>query len=562
MKKMSFKLIKLGGSLITHKKDIPRITRYLEQIDLFMIGKGSIRELTQKIMDLMNLEPLYEVYRVLSAHLNHYPHEKIVLIHGAGSIGHSLVLHLLKSHLDFQNVYPVIKLAVAIQNQIIVSTALEHGLKVISFPSHPFLVGFSTENISSKRVDSPDLTVLQRIITETNAIPVFYGDVGYTPSGWKVFSGDLYPAALMRRLNYVHLDSAIFLTNVEGKRTGIYTKDPNYDDAEFISRIEVESGEITCYGSENEILTFQGGEPTENFDVTDAMGGKLRNLIELATGHTKCWVVGFDEFTKALESEENVGTMVIPKKPAQTCVVFLGKGDAFASGGYKSASVFIEVDTNGILLDCGPHSLQALKKSGRKTNDVDIILISHYHGDHLGGIPYFLLEASILQQRKKLLTIIGPPDIGKRIMKLYSTLYEGLADSELPFPCKFQVLSPSMSPLIQNAISIQAFKMHHTPEAQGYRLETKDFSIAYSGDTGWTDELYSLVEDTDLAIIECNFFDSEYDIHLNYHQIKKLTQKTRRIALVHLGTELVKREGILSLDSKIFIPLEGQEILI
>ncbi len=561
MRKQPITLIKLGGSLITHKKDIHLIDCYLDQIDLYLSGKGSLGELTQKISDLMNYQRLNEIFKTLSLFLSKNLQRKLILVHGAGSIGHSLVLHLLKSHSDLQNVYPIIKLAVATQNQIILSTAIRHGINAVSFPSHPLFTGVFTKSVSTKRCDAPNLRILEQLITETDAIPVFYGDVSHTPSGWKVFSGDIYPSALMRRLNMTCIDSTIFLTSVEGKPTGIYTKDPSFDDAEFIARIEVEANEFTSYGSDGRSLTFSGEEIDRNFDVTDAMGGKLRNLIELANGNTRCWVVGLGEFAKALNGED-IGTRIVPKNPHQMRVAFLGTGDAFGSGGGKSASVFVEIGTQGILLDCGPHSLQALKEAGRKTNEVDLILISHYHGDHFGGVPFFLLEASIQQQRNKLLTIVGPPNIDGKVKELFSVLYETIAENELTFPCEFLTLTPSTLPLKVNGINIKAFKMNHTPEAQGYRMESKNISIAYSGDTGWTDELVPLIKDTQLAIVECNFFNIELEIHLNYHQVKKLHSHTDRLALIHLGSELLEQLPLLEEDGNVFIPLEGQEIRI
>ncbi|UCG00877.1 MAG: MBL fold metallo-hydrolase [Candidatus Heimdallarchaeota archaeon] len=559
MKKTPITVIKLGGSLITFKRDKYLIDQYLDQIDRFMSSSGLLQELSLKILDLINFYHLRKIFKNLSSDLAQNPKKKIVIIHGAGSIGHSLVLHLLKNNADLETVYPIIKLTVAIQNQIIVSEAIKHGINAISFPSHLIMRGKPTEKTSVKRTDSTDLTVFEQIITETNAVPVFYGDVGHSSAGWKVFSGDVYPTALSRRLKKTYLESAIFLTNVEGKKTGIYTKDPKFNDAEFISLIEVENNKINCFGSEKEILTFQGGQTTEDFDVTEAMGGKLRNLIELANNQTHSWVVGFDEFNEALNGG-NIGTRIIPKVTRGISVTFLGTGDAFASGGGKSASTFIKVKNQGILLDCGPHTLQALKNLGRKTNDIDLILISHFHGDHFGGIPFFLLETTLQQNRTKPLTIIGPPNIENQVNDLYSVLYETIANQEYPFPCKFQILTPTTSPLDICGLRIKAFKMLHTPEAQGYRIETNNSSIAYSGDTGWTEELLPLVKDTQLAILECNFFDTELEIHLNYHQLSRLKSLTDKLALIHLGSEVLDRFTVFEEEDSMFIPEEGQTI--
>ncbi|MFX1517388.1 MAG: MBL fold metallo-hydrolase [Promethearchaeota archaeon] len=559
MGKTPITVIKLGGSLITYKRDTNLIEQYLNQIDRFLSGTGSLHELNIKISNLVNFQNLGKIFRELSIFITQNPQKKLLLIHGAGSIGHSLVLHLLKTKSDLSEVYSVIKLTVAILNQMVISEAIKHGINAISFSSHQVMRGFPTEKTSVRKADAPDLTVFENIITETKAVPMLYGDVGYSSNGWKVFSGDIYPATLARGMVKTYIDSAIFITDVEGKKTGIYTKDPKFDDAEFITYIEVENNKIDCFGANDKILSFQGGQTTEAFDVTEAMGGKLRNLIELANNQTNCWVVGLTDFIQALNGVD-IGTRIIPKGTRGISVTFLGIGDAFASGGGKSAGIFIEVKNQGILLDCGPHTLQALKKSGRKTDDVDLILISHFHGDHFGGVPFFLLEASLQQQRSKPLIIIGPPNIEIKIRALYSVLYETIADQEYPFPCKFQELTPLTSPLDEKDLKIKAFKMLHSPEAQGYRIEINNSSIAYSGDTGWTEELIPLVRNTQLAIVECNFFKTEVEIHLNYHQVSRLKSLTDKLALIHLGSEVIGK--IPTEEEDVFIPEEGQVLRI
>ncbi len=555
-------LIKLGGSLITHKKDINRINEYIQEIDHFYEGNGtrSLNRVSKKISELIDYDILNKIFSILSTFLKKNPQQKIILIHGAGSIGHSLVLHLLKKHRDLEDNYPLVKLAVAIQNQIVVASAIKNGIKAFSVSSHQLMLGHPTNEISSKSGTIEDLTVIEKIITETDSVPVFYGDVGFTKSGWKVFSGDIIPIALMRRFKIVRIENAIFLTKIAGKKTGIYTKDPIFDDAILIDKIELDGNDYSCFDLKGKLLEFNIGGGYEDLDVTEAMRGKVRNLIAMAKSYTKCWIVGLNEFSNALYQEE-VGTRILPKSRPKAKLLFLGIGDAFGSNGLKSAGIFVKLNKSGILLDCGPHTVQTLKKLGKKTEDVDIILISHFHGDHIGGVPFFLLEASIQQRRKKPLTIIGPKNIQVRIQKLYESLYENIAKDQMPFVCRYEEITPEKFIIIEN-VSIQAIAVYHKPESQGYRLEDDTTSIAYSGDTGWTDNLIPLIRDTDLAIIECNFFKEEIDIHLNINQALKLVPFTKRLILTHLGSEVPEKIIENKQYSEVYIPLEGEELLI
>ncbi|NHJ01455.1 MAG: MBL fold metallo-hydrolase [Candidatus Heimdallarchaeota archaeon] len=549
-------MIKMGGSLITYKNDEQRIQKYLKEIDQFLSGKGSIDNLYTTICELMNFEVLNKIFEILKRYITANPDRKIILIHGAGSIGHSLVFYLTKEKKNLECTFPIIKLAVAIQNQIIISSAIKMGLNTISMPSHNVMIGGFSSSISSTYVNSPDLSVLEEILCNSNAIPVFYGDVGFSKRGWKVLSGDIYSSLLIRRFKGLRITKAIFLTRVEEKTTGIYTEDPVNNTAEFISRIEVEQTSVKCYNEHNRLVQFKNYEKKDGkFDVTGAMQGKLENLIDLANNFTKSWVIGIDEFYEALEGK-SVGTRIYKTIKENILIKFLGTGDAFNSEGFKSASTLIETEGRYILLDCGPHTLSAMKKAFLPTNNIDLILITHFHGDHTAGVPFILLESMILSKRNHPLTICGPPGVQNVIKALYEALYSELSTKPHSFDIIFLEITPGKPVFFPN-LKIQAIKMLHTPEALGYILEGKNMKLAYSGDTGWTESLLELVEGTDLAIIECNFIDQEHEYHLNFHQVKKLAKLTKRLFLTHMGEGVRDDLEEYLVNTNIFIAHEG-----
>ncbi len=72
---------------------------------------------------------------------------------------------------------------------------------------------------------------------------------------------------------------------------------------------------------------------------------------------------------------------------------FLGSGDAFGSGGRLQTCILIESEACSCLLDCGASSLIALKQASVEPNNIDTIFITHLHGDHFGGLPFFILDA-------------------------------------------------------------------------------------------------------------------------------------------------------------------------
>ena len=94
---------------------------------------------------------------------------------------------------------------------------------------------------------------------------------------------------------------------------------------------------------------------------------------------------------------------------------FLGSGDAFGSGGRFQTCICIKTTTSMFLVDCGASSLIAMRRFGVAPNDIDMILLTHLHGDHFGGIPFFVLDAQLISKRHRPLLIVGPPGTQRRV---------------------------------------------------------------------------------------------------------------------------------------------------
>ena len=86
---------------------------------------------------------------------------------------------------------------------------------------------------------------------------------------------------------------------------------------------------------------------------------------------------------------------------------FVGCGDALGSAAGSTPASTSRANSVNFLIDCGASSLPALKRLGIARDDIDLILITHFHGDHFAGLPFLLLDAQFTR-RTRPLVIAGP----------------------------------------------------------------------------------------------------------------------------------------------------------
>jgi ribonuclease BN (tRNA processing enzyme) len=229
----------------------------------------------------------------------------------------------------------------------------------------------------------------------------------------------------------------------------------------------------------------------------------------------------------------------------------LGCGDAFASGGRFQSAYLLEIGERRVLMDCGATTLVSMVRAGIDPASIDLILISHLHGDHFGGLPFLLLDQHYRGARKHPLTIAGPAGIAARLTAVLAALFPGAERLTFGFPLKIETLRPGGRVRI-HPVEIQAMAVEHPSGASslGLRLEALGRRLAYSGDTRWTDSLTKLAEDTDLFICECYGYERHLDHHLTYSALcaKRERLKTRRLVLTHLGRDMLERRDQLDIE--------------
>jgi ribonuclease BN (tRNA processing enzyme) len=227
---------------------------------------------------------------------------------------------------------------------------------------------------------------------------------------------------------------------------------------------------------------------------------------------------------------------------------FVGCGDALGSGGRYNTCFHVTGERVNFLIDCGASSLPALKKSGISREGIDLILITHFHGDHFGGLPFFLLDAQFTR-RGRPLVIAGPQGIKRKLPDLMEALFENSSKTQQRFALEVVELKPQQTREL-GTVKVTPYPVVHG-ESGGpflaYRIEAEGFIITYSADTEWTDMLIPAARNADLFICEAYYYDRVVKNHLD---LKTLEQHLpaiapKKLVLTHMSDDMLGRLGEL-----------------
>jgi ribonuclease BN (tRNA processing enzyme) len=224
-------------------------------------------------------------------------------------------------------------------------------------------------------------------------------------------------------------------------------------------------------------------------------------------------------------------------------VTIVGSGDAFGSGGRLNTCFHVAHSGGSFLVDCGASSLLALKRCNIDRNAIRTILLTHFHADHVGGIPFFILDAQLISKRTEPLTIVGPKGLLDWYPRAMEAAFAGSSTVKRAFEVELIEFDP-IAPMAINGLHVTPASVRHgQPEGAflAYRIECDGRILAYSSDTEWTDALVPIGRDADLFIAECYTYDRKLPLHLDYLTLAANMTRIapKRILLTHMSEEML-----------------------
>ncbi len=201
-------------------------------------------------------------------------------------------------------------------------------------------------------------------------------------------------------------------------------------------------------------------------------------------------------------------------------VTFLGSGDAFGSGGRLQTCILVAASTGKFLIDCGASSMIAIRKFDVNPNEISQIVLTHLHGDHFCGLPFFLLDAQMISKRTEPLTIIGPLGTKARLLSAMDVMFPGSSQVQQKFFWEIIELDTENTRQV-NGSAITTYPMVHPSgsPSTAVRIQCGGKTITYTGDTEWNDALTEAAKGADLLIAEAYFYEKKVKFHLDYQTI-------------------------------------------
>jgi len=281
-------------------------------------------------------------------------------------------------------------------------------------------------------------------------------------------------------------------------------------------------------------------------------------------------------------------------------ICLLGTGGMMPLPGRWLTSLMARYNGTSILIDCGEGTQIAMKEKGWSPKPIDVICFTHYHADHISGLPGMLLTMGNAERTEPLL-LIGPKGLAKVVNALR------VIAPELPFTINYLELTEAQQSVAFEGFRIEAYRVNHNVICYGYSIivdrigrfdvsraeklniprnywnrlqkgeiietengtytpemvlgeQRKGLKVAYCTDTRPTEGIVRGAADADLFICEGMYGEpeklakaKEYK-HMTFYEAAKLAKQADvgELWLTHYSPSLVRPEEYMPAVRKIF----------
>ena len=209
-------------------------------------------------------------------------------------------------------------------------------------------------------------------------------------------------------------------------------------------------------------------------------------------------------------------------------LTFLGVGEAF--GQFANTSILVD---GKLLLDCGPHTLLQLRKQQQDLKEIELVFLSHFHGDHTLGLPALLL-ASREEDREEELKIFGPSGLREKIEDLLEISYRKCIE-DLSFELDTFEVPDLKEGTTHKDYKLEFAQTTHSIECCSIAISKNGEKMTYTSDGAPTEDTVSIARDSDLLIAEA--YSEGFSGHSSAVKAAELAFRShsKSLALVHIS---------------------------
>lgn len=208
-----------------------------------------------------------------------------------------------------------------------------------------------------------------------------------------------------------------------------------------------------------------------------------------------------------------------------------------------SAGYVVQTKTTTLKLDFGRSNLTGMVHSGIDWKQLDAILISHVHPDHVSDLVQYLQLYTLYRDSGRLtkdIQLVGPEGFNN----WFELLKQVVSTNWKHIPTTREVMNSMLT--IGNA-HIEVAPMKHVIPTVGYRIEANGKTLCYTGDAAYSPELVKLAKNVDVLLTECSATnEQETEVHMRPKDIARVAQeaKVKTVVLTHYPTEPATRKAL------------------